>query len=287
VAIVLFLLAARRRPAWQWLALGGGLGSAVALMLYMPYSYSGGGGPVGNRYFLGVYPVFLFVTPPLMTTVGALVAVAGGAIFTAQLITNPFIASFRPSEHVKSGPYRVLPVEMTLLSDLPMNVTPTRVKVPLGGVPPVLAYFLDDNAYGRERSVPDGPLDAFWVRGRSRAELLLRSPIVMEGATGAEVVRQLRIPRMEVHLESGAEPNRVTIETAAGTQIVEIPPRARRAVIVDVGAGLPYHPDPQLPMNYVYRMAIESETGFIPMFWSGGGDARYLGVFVRLVPLYE
>jgi hypothetical protein len=299
VAIVLFLLAPRRRPLWQWLALAAGLGSALFLMLYMPYTYSGGGGPVGNRYFLGVYPVFLFVTPPLTTAFSALVAVAGGAIFTAQLVINPFWVSSHPAEHVKSGPYRVLPVEMTLLNDLPMNVTPHKIKQPLGGVPPVLAYFVDDNAYPREamRTVPqqseggvavsDTVRDAFWVRGRSRAEFLLRSPVVMEGDPGAERVRQLRISKFEVHLETGAEANRVTVDTAAGSQVVDIPPCDRRVVIVDAGDGLPYQPDPQFPMNYVYRMAVASESGFIPMFWSGGGDARYLGVFVRLVPFYE
>ena len=70
-------------------------------MLYMPFTYSGGGGPVGNRYFLGVYPVFLFVTPPLATPSAPLVAAAVGALFTAQLIFNPFYVSFHPGEHTE------------------------------------------------------------------------------------------------------------------------------------------------------------------------------------------
>ena len=57
---------------WQWLTLAAGVGSAVVLLLYMPFTYSGGGGPVGNRYFLGVYPVFLFLVPPLQTAVARL-----------------------------------------------------------------------------------------------------------------------------------------------------------------------------------------------------------------------
>ena len=169
---------------------------------------------------------------------------------------------------------------MTLLNDLPMNVTPDKVKQPLGGVPPVLAYFLDDNAYPREGN-------AFWIRGQARAEFLLRAPVVMEQESGRERARALQIRRMEVHLESGAETNRVTVESGAATQVVEIPAHDQRSVTVDLPGGLPYHPDPQFYMNYVYRMAIESESGFIPMFWSGGKDARYLGVFVRLVPVYE
>ena len=53
VALVLFLVFRRQQTAWGWLTLAGGVGSAIALMLYMPFTYSGGGGPVGNRYFLG------------------------------------------------------------------------------------------------------------------------------------------------------------------------------------------------------------------------------------------
>ena len=281
VAMVLFLLGARQRPLWQWLTLAAGLGSAIGLILYMPYSYSGGGGPVGNRYFLGVYPVFLFVTPPLLGAAAPIAAVVGGAIFTAQLITNPFTSSFRPAEHVKAGPYRWLPAEMTLLNDLPMNVTALKVKQPLGGVPPVSAYFLDDNAYPREG-------DAFWVRGRSRAEFMLRSPIVTAIAPdGREVHRSQRILRLDVQLETGAEANRVTVDAGTGKHTVDVPANDSRTITIPMPAGVPYHVDPQFPMNFVYTMSIASETGFIPMFWSGGGDARYLGIRVRLVPHYD
>jgi hypothetical protein len=249
-------------------------------MLYMPYTYSGGGGPVGNRYFLGVYPVFLFVVPPLGTMTAPLVAVVGSALFTAQLLLNPFTASYRPSDHVKSGPYRWLPVEMTLLNDLPMNVTPSKVKQPLGGVPPVTAYFLDDNVYQREH-------DAFWVRGETRAEFLLRAPVVTEVTDGGEVQRSLRIRRLEVQLETGAEANRVTVDAGTGAHVVDLPPHDHRTITVEMPDGVPYHVDPRFPMNYVYSMSIDSATGFIPMFSTGGGDSRYLGIFVRIVPHYD
>ncbi len=65
----------------------------VALLLYMPFTYSGGGGPIGNRYFLGLYPLLLFVTPPLRSASGAR-AMAIGGIFTAQLMSNPFYCRF-------------------------------------------------------------------------------------------------------------------------------------------------------------------------------------------------
>jgi hypothetical protein len=280
LAMTWLLLAPRRRPAWQWLTLVGGVGSALFLILYMPYTYSGGGGPVGNRYFLGVYPVFLFLMPPLTRMRSALVALGVGALFTAQLVFNPFAVSVRPGEHTKRGLYRLLPVELTLLADLPVNLSPSRSKQPLGGTPPLAAYFIDDNAYGREG-------DAFWVRGESRAEIMLRAPSATEGPPEKPVARSLRMPRLEVQLETGAVPNRVTIDGGTRAHTIDIPAHDRRSVTIEMPPGLPYKAYPELPTNYVYFLAITSEGGFIPMFTSGGRDARFLGVFVRLVPVYE
>jgi hypothetical protein len=280
VAMGLFAMAKGQRRLFQWLALAAALGSALFLILYMPFTYSGGGGPVGNRYYLAVYPVFLFLTPPLASVTSALLGAGIGALFTANLTFNPFYVSVHPAEHPKAVPYRWLPAEMTLVNDLPVNVTPSKSRQPLGGEPPIMAYFLDDNAYAREN-------DAFWVRGESRAELMLRAPVVMEPRDGQEVARPLLVPRMEVQLETGPVPNRVTIRSGAETQVVEVPASERRSVVVRMPDGVPYRRDPWVPTNYIYMISIASESGFIPMFQGGGRDARFLGVFVRLVPQYE
>ena len=281
VAALLFLFSRKQpRRLWQWITLGGVVASALLLILYMPFTYSGGGGPVGNRYFLGAYPLLLYVTPPLARLTGAIVATAISAAFTAPIISNPFFATFHPAEHSKTGLYRALPVELTLLNDLPVNVNPSRIKQPLGGTPPIQAYFLDDNAYGRE-------IDAFWVRGESRADLMLRAPVVTEVREQQEVVRPLRVPRLEVILETGPLPNRVTVKSAAETQLVDLPAGTRRSVTIEMPSGLPYKAFPELPTNYVYLLSIHSESGFVPMFQGLSGDSRFLGVFVHLNPLYE
>src|SRR5207248_1523699 len=62
VAALLFL-ASRERRLWQWLAAATMVGVMLGLILLTPFTYSGGGGPVGNRYFLSFYPLFLLLTP--------------------------------------------------------------------------------------------------------------------------------------------------------------------------------------------------------------------------------
>ncbi len=70
----------------------------------------------------------------------------------------------------------------------------------------MFAYFLDDNVYNREG-------DAFWVRGDAVADILLRAPIDIETTAAVPSNRSLRIASLEVHLETGPKPNRVTVST--------------------------------------------------------------------------
>ncbi|MCM3879291.1 MAG: hypothetical protein ND807_04195, partial [Vicinamibacterales bacterium] len=157
---VLFFAISRQRERWQWMVMATIAVSVLMHVLLWPFTWNGGGGPVGSRYFLSFYPLFLLLTPPGTGLGVALASLAFGGLFTAQIVLNPFYSSTRPGEHAKSGLLRTLPVELTLINDLPMAQNPDRMKRPLGGVPPVLAYFPDDNAFN-----PEG--DWFWVRGKS------------------------------------------------------------------------------------------------------------------------
>jgi hypothetical protein len=280
LSLILFLAARGARARWQWLIAGTFFCACVGMLLLVPYTYSGGGGPIGNRYFIGFYPLLLFVTPALRSARPALIAMLVGGLFTAQLVLNPFYASYHPAEHVKAGLFRLLPVELTLLNDLPINVTPSRIKQPLppaSGGPPTLAYFLDDNAY---------PLEGewFWVRGVSRTELLLRGPAVprQDGTFDS-----LRIHHLTIQVESGDAANRVTIRSSGDRSTVSLEPHSAGTVTLLVGDGVPYHKDPGLPTSYVYWLSIESETGFVPMFSSGTRDSRYLGARVHIAPSYQ
>jgi hypothetical protein len=280
MAVLLFLLATRDRAMWQWLTLIAGVGSAIVLLLYMPFTYSGGGGPVGNRYFLGTYGVFLFLVPPLQTAVAGLVAMAVSSLFVAPIVANPFYATRHPQDHSKTGLFRWLPTELTMVNDLPINVAPNRTRQPLGGTPAMLAYFIDDNIYNREG-------DAFWVRGESSADLLLRAPISPEtDAAGVERAKSLHIVKLTAVLESGPKANRIVISTGGDRRIVDMSPSSQQTIELAMPHGMPYKYDPRYPTNYVYFVTIASSTGFVPMFENGANDSRFLGVMVRLIPTY-
>jgi len=280
MAILLFMAATRDRAMWQWLTLAAGVLTAVVLLIYMPFTWSGGGGPVGNRYFLGTYGVFLFLVPPMQTAASGLLTMGLSALFVAPLISGPLFATRNPAEHAKTGLFRWLPTELTMVNDLPINVVPSRIRQPLGGTPPMLAYFIDDNVFNRE-------VDAFWVRGESSADILLRARIQTEAdVAGVEMSRSLRINKLTAILETGPKANRVVINTGGERRIVDMAPSSQQTIELAMPHGIPYKYDPRFPTNYVYMVSISSSSGFVPMFENGANDSRFLGVMVRLIPTY-
>jgi len=280
MAILLFLAATRDRAMWQWLTLAAGVITAAVLLLYMPFTWSGGGGPVGNRYFLGTYGIFLFLVPPMQAAIGGLVTMAISAVFVGTIISGPLFAARNPAEHSKSGLFQWLPTELTMVNDLPINVVPPRIRQPLGGTPPILAYFIDDNVFNREG-------DAFWVRGESSADILLRARIKNEAdVAGVEVARSLRIQKLTAILESGPKANRVVISTGGDRRVIDMAPSSQQTIELAMPHGMPYKYDPRFPTNYTYMVTIASSTGFVPMFENGANDSRFLGVMVRLIPTY-
>jgi hypothetical protein len=262
-AIVALLAAPTRRPGWQWLVLASALVQGLIFVLVTPYTWSGGG--VGNRYFFSGYGVMLFLLPPIESVWVAFAPWALGALFVAPMVIDPFRASFRPSEHAKSGPLRLLPVELTLLNDLPVNTDPDHFRLWFGdtgqGDPGFLLYFLDDNANGREAD------RSFWTRGRSRAEFIIKTD------------RPIR--RAIFNMSSGPVPIDVMISIEGRTQRLHMTPNDTQQVTFTMPPGFQYEKEIH---QLLWRASISTSDGFTPIFYDpSSNDTRYLGVRVKPV----
>ena len=254
-ALAAFLLARGKRAPWQWLVLAGAAAEILLLLLWVPYTYNGGGGSIGNRYFMSTYGVLLFLLPPMTSAAWAVVPWIVGCLFSAQVTFNPFFASFHPSEQAKQGPLRWLPVELTLVNDLPINTQPNRARVWFGEARRFQIYFLDDNAYAREDLT-------FWVRGRSTAEFLVKT---VEPASA-----------LDLDVASGEVATAVTVSRGWHSQRVNLAPNATSRISVPLDDGFPYMG------TRVWRVSIRSSAGFVPRFVSGASeDTRFLGVRVK------
>jgi len=266
-AMVALLAAPKRRPGWQWLVLAAGLVQGLIFIVMTPYTWHGGG--VGNRYFFSGYGVMLFVLPPIESLAASFVPWAIGGLFVAPMVLNPFVASFHPADNAKSGPLRLLPVELTLVNDLPVNNEPDHARIWFGdnpgqNDPGFLLYFLDDNAYGRE------PDKSFWTRGEARAEFIIKT--------------DKPIRRAAFNVTSGPLAADVTIRIAGRRQDIHLGPGETQQVTFAMPPGLPYEKEVQA---LVWTASVSCSSGFTPIFFDPHAtDARYLGVRVKpmLVP---
>src|SRR6185312_9771436 len=103
----------------------------------IPESWNGGGGPVGNRYFLSIYPALLFLTPAATGSLWGLAAVAGGWLFVGAILLHPFANSLAPWLNAERWPLRLLPVELTLMEELPVRLDLQRSRVEVSKDPEV------------------------------------------------------------------------------------------------------------------------------------------------------
>ena len=254
VAIVVWLLSSARRDGWRVLTFLAFVGSAIGLLLLMPFTWSGGGGPIGNRYFLSVYPVLFFLMPRVDALKPALIAWFGGALFTAKILVNPAAAATHPYLITEHGPARLLPVELTMANDLPVALAqPRRARMPYGENPTMLLYFLDLNAFPPEQS-------GIWVSSVGRADILVRA--------------NQQIDHLAMIAES---PIRTVLRVKMGGRAISVPIEPGEIVKFD----LPARGVREL-YGYAYLLTATSSEGFVPALRDrSSSDHRQLSAFLR------
>ncbi len=264
-AVVALAAAGKRRAPWQWLILAGIAAQVIVFLITLPYTFMGGGGSVGNRYFMGVYGVAVFLLPPVRSIASSLVPWLVGGLFMAPLVLSPFDTSMRPGDRAFSGPLRVLPVELTNYNDLP--VTTERALMVRGfgdkpGHPGFGLMYLDKNSWLRE---DDGL--TFWTRGQSRAELLVRT--------------NLPERRFQLMLSAGPLPTTVDVDLEGRRATVLLAPNQTAIVQFAPDRGFRFK-NVQDQVSYIWRLNITTDTGFVPPP-NPANDTRFLGV--RVLPL--
>jgi hypothetical protein len=261
VAIGLWLFSRERLQPWRLLTFLAVVGSAAGLLVLAPYSWSGGGGPSGNRYIIGVYAATFFLTPPLTSTAPALLAWLGGALFTAKMLVNPFVAAKSPYLTTERGFARWLPVEVTMANDLPIMLAEgPRAHAWFSDV---LLYFLDEHAYPPE--VIDGAgRTGVWVAGDGRADIIMRSEWPIDHL---RMTVESRVPTVFI--------------VSAGSRQVRVPLVPDKPITVDVPAS-----GVRDFRSYAYLLSARSTEGFTEHLRNPESkDYRNLGVLMRFTAI--
>lgn len=116
-------------------------------IILIPTNYHGGGGALGNRYFVILYPVILFALPRLPGIKARYIGVIIGAALSGAFLIHPWYSSYQPGEFTKAGLFAKLPVEWTLAGAYPV-FAPTHSRVSFPGINGHF-YFLDRNISGK------------------------------------------------------------------------------------------------------------------------------------------
>jgi hypothetical protein len=264
-AVLVFLLAGPREED-GWLALAALVVSWLFYIWMIPDNWYGGGGTVGNRYFLNLLPLAIFLVPrnrPVLVT-GA--AVLGVALFLFPILASPLRHSLRPGDHATSGPFRALPVELTMLNDLSVFTEPWRKKQVYGFLgDPVkhwpadptayTLYFTDDGTWGKESH---GGMEGFWIRGGAPAEIILR-------ALDIKPVR-----RVVLEAQGGPAGDRLSCRIRTEERSMVLTPEGSGGATFAPHRGFPYYE------TFLYVVRCRSSDG------GTGPDGRRLGSFVSL-----
>jgi hypothetical protein len=256
IAIGLWLVSRERTQPWRLLVFLAVVGSVAALLIFAPYTWSGGGGPPGNRYFMSLYPALFFLTPPLTMTTPAIVAWAGGALFTAKMLANPFVIAKAPFQLTERGFARRLPVEITMANDLPIALEVTRAHVWFSDV---LLYLLDEHAYRPEKIDAEGH-EGLWIAGDGRADILVRSDWPID---------HLRV--------TAYSPIRTVVVMSMGGIETSVPLEPEKPATFDVPAS-----GVRDEHSHAYLLSARSTEAFTPHLRDPSStDTRNLGALLR------
>ncbi len=207
IALALFLFAGRRDRD-RWLLLLALAVVAGYFLLFIDWNWQGGGGFIGNRYFVSVIPAFLFLVPGRIPPWTLPAGYLSAGLFAGAMVLAPFgvnVPAATLQAHTRNAPLRYLPLELSL-----SNV-PGYERRGVGGM----------SVMGRaDRLLARG--GDWWVAARGPTEILIESRhrfdslVLSVSSPVAPNTLSLRMdggPRVEVDVANANEPQRVTLRS--------------------------------------------------------------------------
>lgn len=233
----------------------------LTYMVGIPWNYFGGSGTIGNRYLMNSFAVMLFCIVQQPSARALTPAFAASFLFTSTFLFTPVFSSFDNAFHQKHSFFQRLPLERTLLADLPFNTTRAATRVAFDDHPTYLLYFTNGETYQKEAFEHRY---GFWVKGDRTAEVVMRT---FQPATRLKLLLRPARPGMHVSIEAGNNSSRIQLKEPLFYQGE-----------MSLPAALPYDRD-GTGQTYLYKIKITAESGSISTLGTAG--ERYLGVFVR------
>lgn len=263
----LALFAFGRKRLEQGLLLAAIAGEILIYVVLMPDNYGGGGGSLANRYFLGIYPFFLFLPGMKVSRPRIAVSWAMAALFLSPILLSPYLGSTHPATHAMRFPYTLLPIEWTNLNSLPTTTRPSAFRQQWGDPADPLyhdkfLYFLNDNFNDKHPGE-----DGWWTLGDRKCDLVLRTAFPVKEV----VLKLLNNPRLR---------NDIWVKVEGRVQKAVLGPNEAGELRFPVGDGY------QIRHAHLFRIKIRAAKGAMPYYESDQSDEkRWLGVRFDIAPV--
>jgi hypothetical protein len=272
LAVLLFLVNGFR-DGNRWVLLASIAALALFFLIWIPFNWHGGGGFVGNRYFVIAYPAFLFLVTRIRPAASLVPAFAFGGALLGVVVFQPLGSPVRNptlQSHVRGRAYSFFPLEKTLQPKIPSYTGRT--------------------------------FEGVWFRGRRESVRMAGSEMLFYGSSRTEMwmvtSETLETPVL-FEVRTLAENNRVTIAigdhsvTAVFTDADE-PHEQVQLVEIQPDSPQTFRPVYVVPTDdppgYLYQLEVDAETGRTPRGPDGkrsgdfflGAGVRYLGTRDRV-----
>jgi hypothetical protein len=256
---ILMLFFIQKKDPEDWFLLAGIVIAIYCYILLMPGNYFGGGGSLGNRYFLNIFPLFFFLGYRRRTFRFSWLPVGVALVFLSPVFMDSMYHSSLPRFPGISFPARFFPAEKTQFISLPSNTNPRAFNKKIRDQ--YALFFLNDNYNPIEE-------ESFWTDGDKELELFLLAPRPVATFT----VQLKNIPR----------PNQVRCQVEFRKKTVFIEPGSVRIVTFSNIPGL------RVDQRYIYLIKIKSDRSYCPYFEAGPKtmDRRLLGVQAHIQVSY-
>lgn len=261
ICLALFLLH-DRRSVFRWLLLICLAGLAFFFLVWIYFNWHGGGGFIGNRYYVNLYPAFLFLVPRIRPVGVLLVGYALGGLFLAPIV---FFTYGTPvpfptlQAHVRGAAYQFLPQELSIARQVP-------------GYTNFAARGVSIRGRKDQFQIVDRGSASFQLRGAETSELWISSPEP--------------ISEIELEIASLAPNNRVTMKLGSQREKAVFDSDSTEPQRVVLKPKRPTKKRFQLDKRvYSYRLVVQVETGRNPR--RSDGTVRepqfYVGAVISVV----
>ncbi|WP_148137097.1 hypothetical protein [Candidatus Formimonas warabiya] len=232
----------------------------IFYFMLIPNNFYGGSTSFGNRYFLQVLPLFIFLVKEFTGYNYykhlIFISIIFVTIFLGPFYQNPYALPLRKWDNIENNfIYTIFPIETTQIETIYYGRKNSIVKLN------------DDVTLYKLNGVYDNESDGnFWTKGKHTSNFVIKS--------------STRINQISFNLYNGFKINKVRIQFSNQNKTLNFIPFQSENIVINISDMIEVKQG--LKAYWVYKFSIGSLNGFTPKLYVNQNlDDRFLGVRIQ------